>query len=65
MAVGGIDVAVPELLGKAEADGEVEDDVGIRARLAGRRNDRRAELDQRLCLGADLEADLQCLAFET
>ena len=49
---------------EAEAGGEVEDDVGIRARLAGRRHDRRAQLDQRLRLRADLEADLQRLALE-
>ena len=49
---------------EAEAGGEVEDDVGIRARFAGRRHDRRAKLDQRLRLLADLEADLQPLALE-
>ena len=64
MAVGGIDVAIPELRAEAEARGEIEDDVGVRARLAGRRHDRRAKLDQRLRLLADLEADLQRLALE-
>jgi hypothetical protein len=41
VAVGGIDVTIPELLGETEAGGEIEDDVGIRAGFAGRRHDRR------------------------
>ena len=64
MAVGGVDVAVPELLGEAEAGGEIEDDFGIGARVAGRRHDRRAKLDQRLRFCADVEADLQRLPLE-
>ena len=64
MAIGGLDVAVPELRAEAEAAGEIEDDIGIGARLAGRRHDRLAELDERLRVRADLEADLQRLALE-
>ena len=64
MAVGGLDVAVPELLGEAEAGGEIEDDVGIRAGFAGWRNHRLAKLDMRLRLQADLEAELQRLPLE-
>jgi len=65
MAVGGLDVAIPELRRQPKPPGEVEDDVGIRARFAGRRHDRRAKLDQRLRLGTDLETDLQALALES
>ena len=64
MAVGGLDVAVPELLGEAVAGGEIEDDVGIRAGFAGWRNHRLAKLDMRLRLQADLEAELQRLPLE-
>ena len=35
-----------------------------RARLTARWHDRRAQLDQRLCLLADLETDLQSLTLE-
>jgi hypothetical protein len=64
VAVRGLDVAVPELRAEAKADGEVEDDVRIRTRLAGRRHDHLAKLDQRLRLRAYVEADLQPLALE-
>ena len=37
--VSSIDVAIPELRGKAKAPGKVKDDVGIRTRFAWRRND--------------------------
>ena len=59
VAIGGVDIAVPELLAQAEPAGEIEDDVGVGAGLAERRDDRPAQLDQRLRLGADVEADLQ------
>src|SRR6516164_1492290 len=37
MPVGGVDVAIPELLGEAEPDGKIENDFSIGARFAGRR----------------------------
>ena len=58
VAVSGINVAIPELRGKAEAHGEIEDDVGIGAGFTRRRNDRLSELDERLRLRADIESDL-------
>jgi hypothetical protein len=64
VAIGGIGVAIPELRREAEAAGEIEDDVGIGARFAGGRYDRRPELDVRLRLLADLEAEFQSLALE-
>src|SRR5438105_15737972 len=39
MAVGGVDVAVPELCAEPEPPGEIKDDVGIGACLAGWRHD--------------------------
>ena len=42
VTVGGVDVAIPEMLGKTEPDGKIEDDVGIGARFAGRRPHRGA-----------------------
>ena len=64
LAIGRVDVAVPELAAKAEAAGEVEDDAGIRPRLPGRRHDGLAQLDKGLGLGSDLETDPQRLALE-
>jgi len=46
VAIGGIDVAVPELRAKPEAGGEVENDIGVGAGFAGRRDDGWAKLDQ-------------------
>src|SRR5580704_13775686 len=65
MTIGGLDVAVPELRAEAEAAGEIEDAVGIGARLSRRRDDCLTELDQRLRVCADLEADLERLPFES
>src|SRR6516164_11615812 len=64
VAVGGIDIAIPELRTEAEPLGQTEDDVGVGTRLAARRHDGRTKLDQRLCLRADVEANLQGLALE-
>ena len=44
-AIGGLDVAVPELSAETEAAGEVEDEIGIRARFPGRWHDRLPELN--------------------
>lgn len=64
MAERRVDVAVPEVLTEPESRGEGEDDGEIRARLAPESHERCSELDQRLGLLADLEADpqgLRCL----
>ena len=42
MAVGGLDVPVPELVRQSKPGSKTEDDVGVRARLAARRHDRRS-----------------------
>src|SRR4029453_6408863 len=54
MTIGGLEVTIPELRGKAESGREIEDDLGIRTRFTGWRHKRRAKLDQRLRLLADL-----------
>ena len=59
-----VDVAVPEVLAQAEARGEVEDDLQVRAGLAARRDERPAQLDEGLRRLAALEPDLQCLGLE-
>jgi hypothetical protein len=64
VAVGGVDVAFPELLGETETGSKVEDDVGIRTGVARRRDDRRAQLDQRLRLLADLETNFERLPLK-
>src|SRR5215472_7311154 len=64
VAVGGIDIAIPELRTEAEPLGQTEDDVGVGTRLAARWHDGWTKLDQRLRLRADVEANLQGLALE-
>jgi hypothetical protein len=57
ITVGGVDVAIPELLAKVEPDRKINDDFRVGACFAGRRR-RRTKLDQRLCFLANLKADL-------
>src|SRR5262245_48838834 len=64
VTVGGVDVAVPELRSEAEARGKLEDYVGIWARFARRRNDGLTELNVRLRLWTNIEADLERFALE-
>src|SRR6516165_10709479 len=64
MAIGGVDIAIPELRTEAEPLSQIEDDVGVGTRLAARRHDRRTKLDQRLRLRADVKANLQRLALK-
>ena len=49
---------------EAEPGGELEDDLDVRTGFADRRDQRRAQLHERLGVLGDLEADLQPLGFE-
>ena len=64
MSVRGVDVAVPEVRAEAETPRQLEDDLGIGARLAARRDHRPPELNERLRRGAHLEAELEGFALE-
>ena len=64
MAVGGLDVAVPEVVAETEAARQVEDDLRVGAGLAAGRDHRPSQLDERLRLRARLEADLERLPLE-
>ena len=64
VSVTGIDVAVPEMLAEAKAHCEAKDDICVGTCLAGRLNDRLPKLNVRLRVCADLESDLERLAFE-
>src|SRR5262249_23078644 len=59
-----IDFAMPEMFAKAEARGELEDEIRVGSRLSGRSHHGAAKLDQGLCFHIDLEADLQGFALE-
>ena len=50
---------------KTQSFGQLEDDLGVGAGLAARCDHRLAQLEQRLCLGTDLEADLESLTLES
>jgi len=54
LAIGGINIAIPELLVQSEAPGERKDEISVGSRLALRRDDRRSQLDERLRVGSDL-----------
>ena len=62
--VGGIDVAAPELIGEAEALGQLEHDPDIALRLAQGFDGRWAELREGARIGADLEVRAKPLALE-
>src|SRR5690606_17093223 len=64
ISVAGIDIALPELSAQTQPARQIEDDLCVRSRLPNRLDDRTPELHQRLRLGADIEADLEALAFE-
>ena len=64
LAVSRIDLALPEMLTQAQPHGKVEYEIGIGSRFARRWHHGAAELDQRLCFGIDLKADLQGFALE-
>ena len=64
LAVGGLDVTIPEVLEKTEVLRQAEDNLGVRARLANRRHHGVAILHQGLCTHADLEAEPHRLALE-
>jgi hypothetical protein len=56
LAIGSVDVAVPELLAKAEMRCEAENEIGVRPCLTGRGDDRLPKLNMRLCGFADLKS---------
>src|SRR5262245_18040503 len=64
VTIGSIKIALPEMLAKSQALGEIEDDVGIGASLAWRRDHDLAVLHERLRLQADLKANFQGLPLE-
>src|SRR5215470_17096142 len=64
LAMGGIDIPVPELFTKTEPSGQIKDDLRVGAGLIGGRDDRRPKLNARLCLLTYLESNLQRFAFE-
>src|SRR5262249_19835810 len=64
LAIRVVDIAVPEVLATSKALSQGENEIRVRPRLAPWRNDARAQLHERLRLGADLEADLEGLALE-
>jgi hypothetical protein len=64
LPIGGLDIAVPELLAKAETRSKAEHDLGVGPRFAGWGDHGRPKLHLRLRLRADFEADLQRFAFE-
>src|ERR1700722_1023395 len=64
VAVGRIDVAVPEEFSEAEPACEIEYDAGVGTRLAAWRHDRLSKLHPRLCLRSDVETHLQSLVLE-
>ena len=63
LAVGRVDVAVPELLLEAEALGKLEHDPDVAFRFAARFDDRRAELGVRRRIRANFEVGAQALAL--
>src|SRR6185503_2008134 len=64
VTIGSVDIAVPELCAEAKPDREIEDDVGIRSRLARRWHHSLAVLHQGLGVRIDFEANAQSLALE-
>src|SRR5947208_2264556 len=64
LPVSGVDTAVPEMLAKTETRGKTQDNIGIGAGLAGRRDDGLPKLNARLRLCTDFESDLESFAFE-
>src|SRR4051812_50170889 len=64
MAPRGVDVAVPEVLAETEPLRQREPDLEIGPRLAPRRLDGPAQLNERLSFLADLEPDAQRLGLE-
>src|SRR5438874_1974485 len=64
LPVSGVDTAVPEMLAKTETRGKTQDNIGIGAGLAGRRDDGLPKLNARLRLWTDFESDLESFAFE-
>ena len=64
MAIGRVHVAVPEAVAEAEVAGEVEHDRRVGAGLAAGLDDGRAQLHERLRVGAHLEADLEPFPLE-
>ena len=64
MFVGCLNVSMPKGIPQAEAAREIKYDLGIRAALAARRDYWWSQLHERLCLKANVEANLQCFAFE-
>src|SRR5450432_3520131 len=56
LAISSVDVAVPELLAKAKARGEAENEIGVRPCLTRRGDDRLPKLNMRLCGFADLKS---------
>src|ERR1044071_9473726 len=62
--VGRVDVAVPEVLAEAKTFGEGKHDGGLRSRFASGVNECRAELDARLSVETDVEAEPQRFALE-
>ena len=64
VAVGGVDVTVPEMGAETETAGEIEHDLGIRAGFTARLDHGTPQLHQRLRRRAHVEADLEALALE-
>jgi len=58
-----LDIAMPEMSTEAETDRQIENDVEIRAGLAGRRHHRGAKLHQFAGILIEPEADAQPLAL--
>src|SRR5215468_1879204 len=64
LAIGGMDIAVPEVLAQAEPLRQVKDEVDVGSRFARWRHDRLAPLHEGLCLSTDLISDLQGFTLE-